>query len=101
MVRTSDDLVDCCNKNVIPGIPVLTDYFGFDCKTIKDIQIVLGVYQGLIKYKGVTSDQIHKALMENRLDELIHHHLKDHQTGYYKLFCKSGIKLNNNVYREM
>ena len=30
MPKTIDNLVECCLQNIIPPVPVLADYFGWD-----------------------------------------------------------------------
>lgn len=74
--------------------PVLTDY-GF--LNIDEIHwnTLYGVYQGLVKHKGVTAEHLHMCFMANRLDELIHKKYKHNRSGYYDNFVANGIKLGN------
>jgi len=56
---SSVHLVDCAYKDCLPcDIPTIIDYFG-DFTDKKTFPLLFGVYQGLIKYKNVTSDLLH------------------------------------------
>lgn len=92
MTRTSDRLVDSCMKDVFPdGLPVYADYFGLHNQ--EHYPLILGVYQGLIKFFDVDSKQLHKALVHDRLDEFIHEKFNGNETGYYKMFKEKKIKI--------
>ena len=71
---TANILVRHIYDDIIPNdyISVIVDYFNIENASDDDkIQIIFGLYQGLIKYKGVTADLLHKCSITNRLDELI------------------------------
>ncbi len=59
MVKTIDDLVKCCMLDSMPTMPVIADHFGFD--NVEHLSIILGLYQGMIKIKGMDKDVIEKA----------------------------------------
>ena len=58
MPKTIDDLVTCCMLDSRPPMPVFVDYFGLD--NIDNLSIILGLYQGMIKIKGMN-----KTIIEN------------------------------------
>ena len=90
MVKTIDDLVKCCVLDTMPTIPVIADYFGLD--NVAHLSIILGLYQGMIKIKGMDKSIIEKAYKKNELDKLIHESYKIYGTsGYYKMFCDKNI----------
>ena len=92
MTKTIDDLVKCCMLDLMPTMPVIADYFGFD--NFEDLSIILGLYQGMIKIKGMDKDIIENLFKKNRLDKLIHDSYKIYGTsGYYKIFCEKQIKI--------
>ena len=92
MVKTIDDLVKCCVLDTMPTMPVVADYFGLD--NIENLSIILGLYQGMIKIKGMDKSIIEKAYKKNELDKLIHESYKIYGTsGYYKMFCDKNIKI--------
>ena len=92
MTKTIDDLVKCCMLDSMPTIQVIADYFDFD--NVEDLSIILGLYQGMIKIKGMDKDIIENAFKKNRLDKLIHDSYKIYGTsGYYKIFCEKQIKI--------
>ena len=70
MPKTIDDLVKCCMLDTMPSMPVVADYFGLD--NIENLSIILGLYQGMIKIKGMDKRIIEKAFKTNQLDKLIH-----------------------------
>ena len=90
MVKTIDDLVKCCVLDTMPTMPVIADYFGLD--NIENLSIILGLYQGMIKIKGMDKSIIENAYKKNELDKLIHESYKIYGTsGYYKMFCDKNI----------
>ncbi len=70
MVKSIDDLVKCCMMDIMPRMPVIADYFGLD--NVDHLSIILGVYQGMIKIKGMDKSILEKAYKKNELDKLIH-----------------------------
>jgi hypothetical protein len=94
MVKTINDLVKYCMQDKMPSIPVIADYFGLD--NIAHISIILGLYQGMIKIKGMDKSIIEKAYKKNELDKLIHESYKIYgSSGYYKMFCDKNIIIGN------
>ncbi len=95
----SDILVENCFNDTIPNtLGVLVDYFGINNIGDKNkLGIIFGVYQGLIKYKGVNSLDLHKALINNKLNELIKKKYTYHSSKYYEEFNKLEIKLDNDI----
>jgi hypothetical protein len=87
---TSELLVKYCYNDELPTNPaVICDFFdGYE-----NINLILGVYQGLVKYKGVNANELHKALKSNKLNELIHQKYKYHKSGLYNKFCELNIKV--------
>ena len=80
MPKTIDDLVKCCMLDIMPPLPVIADYFGLD--NIDNLDIILGLYQGIIKIKEMDKSTVEKAYKLNQLDKLIH--------DSYKIYGKSG-----------
>ncbi len=92
MPKTIDDLVKCCMLDIIPPLPVIADYFGLG--NIDNLDIILGLYQGMIKIKGMDKSTVEKAYKNNELDKLIHDSYKTYGTsGYYKMFCDKNIEI--------
>ena len=46
---TAEELVKSCYLDLIPSMPTIVDYFG-NAETDTELSIVLGAYQGLVKY---------------------------------------------------
>ncbi len=57
MVKTIDDLVKYCMQDRMPTMPVIADYFGLD--NVAHWSIILGLYQGMIKIKGIDERFVH------------------------------------------
>ncbi len=90
MVKTIDDLVKRCMMDIMPRMPVIADYFELD--NVDHLSIILGVYQGMIKIKGMDKATIEKAFKKNELDKLIHNSYEIYGTsGYYQMFCDKKI----------
>ncbi len=66
--------------DIMPPLPVIADYFGLD--NIDNLDIILGLYQGIIKIKEMDKSTVEKAYKLNQLDKLIH--------DSYKIYGKSG-----------
>jgi len=66
-MKTSDLLVNACRTNVLPDTCVLSDY-GLDSKNSINIY---GCYKDAIVKDGIDSDQLHKALENNKLNDLV------------------------------
>ena len=92
MPKTIDDLVKCCMLDIMPPLPVIAAYFGLN--NIDNLSIILGLYQGMIKIKGMDKYIIEKAFKKNELDKLIYDSYKIYgSSGYYKMFCDKNIKI--------
>ena len=91
-MTTARSLVQCCNDNVFPSLPVLVDYFG-NAKSEEEISIVLGLYRVLLKKKGVTGELLENCFRSNRLNDLVHAKHYHGKSGYYNEFCKKKIDL--------
>ena len=63
MPKTIDDLVKCCMLDIMPPLPVIADYFGLN--NIDNLDIILGLYQGMIKIKGMDQSTVEKAYKTN------------------------------------
>ena len=97
MPKTSEMLVKCCLRDELPdSMCVIADYFHINSFNEETFVILFGVYQGLVKYKGVNKELLHHCLLDNRLNELIHKTFKYRPTGYYKMFCKNNINIIND-----
>ncbi len=98
MPKTIDDLIKCCMLDIMPPLPVIADYFGLD--NIDNVDIILGLYQGMIKIKGMDKSTVEKAYKTNQLDKLIHDSYKIYGTsGYYKMFCDKKIEIGKTCIR--
>ncbi len=83
--KTIDVLVKCCMLDIMPPLPVIADYFELD--NIDNLDIILGLYQGMIKIKEMDKSTVEKAYKTNHLDKLIHDSYRIYGTsGYYKCF---------------
>ena len=85
MQTTAQDLYNCCLRDEMPTLPIIVDYFG-DAKGMQNQCTVLGVYQGLVKTKGLTVELLEKCFKTKRLNELVHEKYKHRQSGYYRMF---------------
>ena len=64
----------------MPSLPEIADYFG-NARTEKDIVTVLGIYQGLVKMKGVKVALLANCVLSNRPSELVHSKYMHGQQG--------------------
>ena len=94
MTKTIDLLVESCMLDIFPPIPVIAEYFGLvNAGNTEHLSIILGLYQGMIKIKGMNKNIVEKAFLNNQLDKLIHDSYKVYGTsGYYKKFCDKKLK---------
>ena len=90
MSKTIDLLVDSCMSDLFPPGPVIADYFGIDnASNNEHLNIILGLYQGMIKIKGMNKDTVENAYKKNKLDKLIHDSYRVYgSSGYYRTFCE-------------
>ena len=97
MTKTIDNLVEYCLQNIIPPIPVLADYFGWDNLhnyNEDNICLILGLYIKILNIWNIDKNIIEKAFINNELDKLIHDTYNKHgKTGYYTMFCDKNIKI--------
>ena len=95
MTKTIDLLVKACIEDIFPPLPAIVDYFGFaNAANDENLSIVLGLYQYMIKLKGMNKNIIEEAFHNNQLDKLIHDSYKTYgNTGYYKLFCDKNMEI--------
>jgi len=93
MTKTIDDLVKYCMLDIIPPLPVIADYFGIEnASNIENLSTILGLYQGMIKIKGMNKDIVENAYKKNKLDKLIHDSYRIYGTsGHYRDFCDKNI----------
>ena len=93
MTKTIDDLVKCCMLDIFPPCPVIADYFGLENASNDEyLSIILGLYQGMIKIKGMNKDTVENAFKKNKLDKLIHDSYRVYgSSGYYRMFCEKNI----------
>ena len=96
MKTSASELIESCWRDLkdFPP-PVFFDYFNSKF-TDEEIGIVFGIYQGLVKYKGVDEQLLHKCFMANRLDELIHKKYKYRSTEYYQLFKHNNLQIGRS-----
>ena len=101
-MTTANTLVRHIYDDIIPYdyISVIADYFNIENTSDDKIQIIFGLYQGLVKFKGVTEELLHKCCITNRLDELINKKYRHKPSGYYNLFLEKRIKLCNHYIHE-
>ena len=99
MSRTSDLLIEYCFDDEIPReLSVLCDYFGPGyINDFSKLQTIFGIYQGLVKFLNVDADMLHKALISNNLNKLIHDKYKYRNSGYYNEFCSQKIVVGMNI----
>jgi hypothetical protein len=96
MPTTAEELVKACFWDLLPGIPVVADYFG-NAEDEEEERIVFGIYQGLVKFKGVDHDLLFNCFLSDRLDELVHAKYKHGKTGYYRKLCEKNISLKTQT----
>ena len=93
---SSNHLVECCVCDELPSlIPTLDDYFGKYINDPENFIIIFGIYQCLVKFKGVDKKLLHKCYLANRLDDLINIKFKHAPTGYYKKYINNKIIIGN------
>ncbi len=99
MARTSELLVEFRYLDLIPNnSTVMCDYFGRDnLKNEENINWIWGVYEWLVKNKGVSADDLHDALISDKLNELIHKKYKNQKSFYYNKFCELNLKVGTQI----
>ena len=69
MTKTIDLLVKACIEDIFPPLPAIVDYFGFDnAANDENLSNVLGLYQYMIKLRGMNKNIIEEAFHKNQLD---------------------------------
>jgi hypothetical protein len=62
MTKTIDLLVESCMTDLFPPVPVIADYFGWEnVGNDENLSVILGLYQDMIKIKGMNKDIVEKA----------------------------------------
>ena len=94
MTKTIDFLAESCMADLFPPLLVIANYFGLDnADNEEHLSIVFGLYQGMIKIKGMNKNIVEKAFLNNQLDKLIHDSYKVYGSSkYYKKFCDKKLK---------
>ena len=90
---TAQELYNCCFEDIMPSLPVITDFFGDTPE--EHLYIVFGVYQGLVKRKGISVELLFHCYLSDRLTELVHAMYKHEKTHYYNMFCELNINLKD------
>lgn len=95
MPRTAESLIEACFLDDLNELTdgAMCDYFGKD-KAFSNMNmqnnsfteyhiILFGTYQFLIKKNMVSSNELHQACLNNKLNELIHDKYKNCDNEYY------------------
>lgn len=69
-MKTSELLVSACQNSVFPETCVLADYGLDGCGATNSI-LIYGCYKDAIMKDGVDADQLHEALENNTLNDLV------------------------------
>ena len=98
MRKTIDILYECCMEDVIPSISVIHDYFNLSNRD--NLDTILGLYQGMFKFRDMKKSTVEKAFKKNELDKLMHVSYKIYiaqgsRSGYYKEFCDKKITIGD------
>lgn len=72
-------------------LSVLVDYFGMAAVDEERLRVLLGVYEGMVRFKFVTAALLHNCFLTNRLDELIRVKHVHWRSGYYEELVARGI----------
>ena len=92
MTTTAASLVRTIQDDNEPlSAPVLADYFGRAAGNGEHVGILMGVYEGLVRYKFVPAALLHNCYLTNRLDELIRAKHTHWRSGYYEELVEQGI----------
>lgn len=98
MGKTSDILYGCVlNGTRIDHPAVIVDFFG---KNVGDdhFNIIYGLYEDLVKNKGVTKEILYECFIGNQLDELIHTKYTMHPIRYYKELYDKQLVIGATYY---
>jgi hypothetical protein len=90
------------HDKILNGMPITeysikTDLFGKNFIE-ENYGLMYGVYEGLIKHKGVTKKMLYDCFITNRLDELIHKKYTIKKNSYYIQFCEKNIIIGETFY---
>lgn len=94
-MKTIDILYASVLGDELATISVIHDYFGIANLDSTKICIIYGVYQGLIKQKGISKQLIEQCFINNRLDELIHKKYTYHKSDSYTQFVENQIRIGD------
>ena len=95
---SSETLVKNCIDDELPtSSAVLCDYFGINNLSTLRKDIIFGVYQELVIKRDTTADNLHKALLSNKLNEFIKRKMIGSNSQYYKDYCVMGIVVGTNL----
>ena len=99
------DYIECNEEPIRPSIVI--DLFGYAnwtsfMKSNRDdvLTLFIEVYKGL-HMRGVTSKEIHRCFLQNKLDDLMHIKYSVTGSGYYNVFCGKSVKYSNEFERQM
>ena len=95
-MKTIDLLYMSVYYDELVCVPVMHDYFGIHNKD--HIQLIYGLYVGLIKHMEVPKNIIENCFLTNRLDELIHLRYTERRSDYYREFLEKNIRIGNTYY---
>ena len=82
-------LVESCMSNVFPSLAAMVDY-GMDGKYGTDPVAIFGCYQLAVKHDRVTAEQLHKAMIDGKLTELLDRCPTVRRSPYYTIVKKAG-----------
>ena len=91
----SDGVYKWRNYTEIPT-STLMSFFGLrNMVDEKKLNIIFGIYIGLIKHQLISLKLLENCYLSNRLDELIKKKHQFNKTGYYEMFRKNKIVIGN------
>lgn len=70
---------------------VLVDYFGEAALKEEHVDILRGIYYGMVCLKFVPAELLHNCFLTNRLDELIRLKYVHWRSGYYHMLVEQGV----------
>ena len=78
--------------------PVMFDYFGQAADNDEHVGILMGVYEGLVRYKFVPAALLHNCYLTNRLDELIRVKHTHWRSSYYEDLVEKGVTVGRTCH---
>lgn len=108
MSTSAEALCDYIEGNEEPiRLSIVVDLFGYANWTsfMKSnrgdvLTLFIEVYKGL-HMRGVTSKEIHRCFLQNKLDDLIYIKYSVTGSGYYNVFCGKSVKYSKEFERQM